>query len=40
MGDRLLSGDLDDIAIWQRALAPEEIAALTTQSPGPAAPAR
>ena len=36
MGDRLLSGDLDDIAIWQRALTPEEIAALTTQSPSSA----
>jgi hypothetical protein len=33
MGDRLLSGDLDDIAVWQRALAPEEVTALTTQSP-------
>jgi hypothetical protein len=33
MGDRLLSGDLDDIAIWQRALTPKEITALTTQTP-------
>jgi hypothetical protein len=33
MGGRLLNGDLDDIAIWQRALTSEEIAALTTQSP-------
>jgi len=33
MGDRLLSGDLDDIAIWQRALTPEEITALTIQTP-------
>jgi hypothetical protein len=36
MGDRLLSGDLDDIAVWQRALAPEEVTALTTQPPSPA----
>ena len=33
MGDRLLSGDLDDIAVWQRALMPEEITALTMQTP-------
>jgi len=33
MGDRLLSGDLDDIAIWQRALTPKEITALTVQTP-------
>jgi len=33
MGDRLLSGDLDDIAVWQRALTPQEINALTTQPP-------
>ena len=40
MGDRLLSGDLDDIAIWQRALTPEEITALTTQTPTGAAATR
>ncbi len=33
MGDRLLNGDLDDVAIWARALKPEEISALTRQSP-------
>ena len=33
MGDRLLNGDLDDVAIWGRALTAEEITALTTQSP-------
>jgi hypothetical protein len=33
MGDRLLNGDLDDVAIWARALKPEEITALTRQSP-------
>jgi hypothetical protein len=37
MGDRLLSGDLDDIAIWKRALTPSEIAALTTQTPATSA---
>jgi hypothetical protein len=30
---RLLNGDLDDVAIWARALTPEEISALATQSP-------
>jgi hypothetical protein len=30
---RFLHGDLDDIAIWQRALTPEEVTALTTQPP-------
>ncbi len=39
MGDRLLSGDLDDIAIWRRALTPEDITALTTQSPSAVAAA-
>jgi hypothetical protein len=33
---RLLSGDLDDIAVWQRALTAEEIKALTIQPPPPA----
>jgi hypothetical protein len=33
MAGRLLSGDLDDIAIWARALTAPEIAALTRQSP-------
>ena len=33
MDARLLDGDLDDIAIWGRALTPEEISALATQSP-------
>jgi hypothetical protein len=33
MDGRLLNGDLDDIAIWSRALTPEEVAALSTQSP-------
>ncbi len=33
-GGRILNGDLDDIAIWGRALAAVEIAALTTQPPG------
>ena len=33
MGDRLLSGDLDDVAIWGRALTAEEITALTNQPP-------
>src|SRR4029078_5256612 len=40
MGDRLLSGDLDDIAIWQRALTTEEITALTVQTPHAAAATR
>jgi hypothetical protein len=30
MDDRLFSGDLDDVAIWNRALASDEIAALQT----------
>jgi hypothetical protein len=33
MNGRTLNGDLDDIAIWSRALTPEEISVLTTQSP-------
>lgn len=33
MSGRLLDGDLDDVAIWARALAPAEISALATQSP-------
>jgi hypothetical protein len=33
MGGRLLSGDLDDIAIWARALTAAEITALTIRSP-------
>jgi hypothetical protein len=33
MSGRLLNGDLDDIAIWQRALTAQEVAALTTRSP-------
>ena len=33
MEGRLLNGDLDDIAIWQRALTPEEVSVLTTQPP-------
>jgi hypothetical protein len=42
MDGRLLNGDLDDIAIWQRALTPEEISVLTTHPPStlPAAAAR
>jgi hypothetical protein len=40
MGGRLLNGDLDDVAIWQRALTPEEITALTTQPPSGAATTR
>lgn len=40
MDGRSLNGDLDDIAIWQRALTPEEITALTTQPPSRAAAAR
>jgi hypothetical protein len=40
MDGRSLHGDLDDIAIWQRALTPEEITALTTQPPSSAASAR
>src|SRR5262249_42464421 len=39
MGGRLLSGDLDDIAIWARALTSAEITALTVQSPMPGATA-
>jgi hypothetical protein len=37
MDGRLLNGDLDDIAVWSRALTPPEITALTTQSPARAA---
>ena len=33
MDGRLLNGDLDDVAIWARALRPEEISALATRSP-------
>jgi hypothetical protein len=33
MDGRLLSGDLDDVAIWSRALTPLEIAALLVRSP-------
>jgi hypothetical protein len=33
MDGRLLNGDLDDVAIWARAMAPAEISALATQSP-------
>jgi hypothetical protein len=40
MGGRLLNGDLDDVAIWGRALTPQEISALTTQSPSSAAATR
>jgi len=40
MDGRFLNGDLDDIAIWQRALAPEEIAALTSQPPSRVAATR
>lgn len=39
MSGRLLSGDLDDIAIWSRALTADEVAALA-QSPVPGAAAR
>ena len=39
MAGRLLNGDLDDIAIWARALTAEEIKALTTQPPSRAAQA-
>jgi len=33
MNGRLLNGDLDDVAIWGRALGPEEITALAMRSP-------
>lgn len=33
MSGRLFTGDLDDVAIWQRALTAQEVAALTTRSP-------
>jgi hypothetical protein len=36
MSGRLLSGDLDDIAIWGRALTADEVAALS-ESPAPRA---
>ena len=39
MNGRLLSGDLDDVAIWNRALTADEVAALVTESPPPAAAA-
>jgi hypothetical protein len=32
MEDRLLNGDLDDVAIWDRALSAREVAALATQA--------
>lgn len=35
MNGRLLSGDLDDLAIWNRALSASEIAALVARSPPP-----
>ena len=35
MSGRLLSGDLDDLAIWNRALSPSEIAELVVRSPPP-----
>jgi len=34
-GDRLLRGDLDDFAIWRRALQPAEIASISTQAVRP-----
>jgi hypothetical protein len=37
MNGRLLSGDLDDVAFWNRALTANEIAALFAESPRPAA---
>jgi hypothetical protein len=37
MDGRFLHGDLDDIAIWHRALTPEEITALSIQPPARAA---
>jgi len=40
MNGRLLSGDLDDLAIWNRALTANEIAALVAESPPPAAGTR
>jgi len=40
MDGRLLNGDLDDIAIWSRALTPLEISALATQSPSRSAGTR
>lgn len=33
MNERFLSGDLDDVAIWERALAPREVQALNNESP-------
>jgi hypothetical protein len=33
MNGRLLNGDLDDVAIWGRALGPQEISALATRPP-------
>ena len=40
MGGRLLNGDLDDVAVWQRALTAEDITALTTRPPSRAAATR
>jgi hypothetical protein len=40
MDGRFLHGDLDDIAVWHRALAAEEIRALTVQSPSQTGQAR
>jgi hypothetical protein len=37
MDGRFLHGDLDDVAIWQRALTPEEVIVLTTHPPPRAA---
>ena len=37
MYGRLFSGDLDDVAIWNRALTANEIAALVAEAPPPAA---
>jgi hypothetical protein len=34
-GGRFFTGDVDDFAIWSRALAPPEIETLARQSPGP-----
>lgn len=33
MNGRLFAGDLDDAAIWRRALSPQEVAMLSTRSP-------
>ena len=34
-GGRFFTGDVDDFAIWSRALAPPEMETLARQSPGP-----